>query len=109
MKRQERTIREEYLRITDEQEKADFLWNHRISGATLALHPNQYPKVPQRHKGCPFCRGHGVPHKEPGDQFSIMCDHCSRKTRPAWSTTTAWRDWDDGKIDGLGQMSLFDL
>lgn len=37
MKRQERTIREEYLRITDEQEKADFLWNHRISAATLAL------------------------------------------------------------------------
>ncbi len=109
MNRHEKTLREQYLEITDEQEKADFLWRHRISGAILALHPNQYPKVPPRHKGCPFCRGHGVPHKEHDYQFSIMCSQCSRKTRPAWSTMAAWRDWDDGKIDGLGQMSLFDL
>ena len=109
MNRAEKNLREQYLELTDEQEKADFLWRHRIGGAALALSPGQYPAVEPRHELCPFCRGHGVPHKEPDYQFSIMCSQCSRKTRPSWSTMAAWRDWDDGKIDGLGQLSLFDL
>lgn len=109
MNRHEKTLREMYLTITDEQEKADFLWWHRLTGAALSLSPSQYPAVEPRHELCPFCGGSGVPQKEPNDEFSIMCCQCSRKTRPRWSTMAAWRFWDDGKIDGLGQMSLFDL
>lgn len=109
MNKREKTLREMYLTITDEQEKADFLWRHHLTGAALSLSPSQYPKVEPRHQPCPFCGGSGIPKKEPYSEFSITCSQCGRKTAPSWSTVTAWRDWDDGEIDGLGQMSLFDI
>lgn len=112
MTRQEiKTMRAEYLALTDEQERADYLWSRRISGGVIGLSPSQYPNVPPRHEPCPFCGGAGEPVETTADMNvknnrAIRCRECGRQTAAHWSTLGAWRSWDDGSIGGLGQLTL---
>lgn len=113
MTAQIRLLRDEYLALTDEQARADFLWSHRLSGSELQLSPGQYPKVHPTHKPCPACGGAGevriTQSSDPHKDCRIVCTQCGRSTAPAWSPVFCWREWDDGNLEGLGQMSIFDM
>ena len=113
MTAQARLLRDEYLAIEGEQERADFLWTRRLSGSELGLAPSQYPKAHPQHKPCTACGGAGEARIDQGNDpmrsCRIVCTRCGRQTAPAWSTMFCWREWDDGNLEGLGQMSIFDM
>ena len=107
-------MRTEYLSLESEQEKADYLWQHRIGGAALCLSPNQYPRATPRHKTCPICGGTGKLNTVGGfnivNDSQIVCEQCGANTVLTWSPSTAWRDWDDGNVfHADDQMSIFDF
>lgn len=113
MTAQARLLRDEYLAIEVEQERADFLWTRRLSGSELGLAPSQYPKVGPTHQACPACGGEGRIEvrltDDPHRSCRITCTQCGRSTPASWSPFVSWREWDDGNLEGLGQMSIFDM
>ena len=107
-------LREQYLALTDDQERADFLWAFGHGGAVLGLTPDQYPKSQPRHKPCKYCGGTGKPKRITVNTNSvydwvIQCTTCGRMTDRAWSIVTGWRMWDNGEVPDGEQMNLFDL
>ena len=108
-------MRSEYLALESDQEKADYIWTHRTSGAKLRLAPSQYPTCAPTHKSCKRCGGEGVVTREsrtddPKD-VQIKCERCGARTERTWSAMIAWRDWDDGKAESPepNQISLFEV
>lgn len=106
-------MREEYLALESDQEKADYIWTHRTSGAKLGIAPSQYPNCEPTHKPCKRCGGRGVVVRKFGtldpNDVQITCERCGAKTEMTWSALRAWRDWDDGKIVEGTQLTLFDI
>lgn len=107
-------MRSEYLALETDQERADYIWTHRTSGAKLRLAPSQYPTCAPTHKSCKRCGGEGEVVKRGGEQPNdtmIKCGRCGIHTEWTWSANNGWRLWDDGKAGTIesDQISLFDI
>lgn len=107
-------MRKEYFALTTDKDRANYLWRNRIGGGVIGLSPGQYPDCLPDHEPCKFCGGEGEPVKVTKNgnvvnDWAIQCKTCGRRTAPIWSSSTAWRMWDDGKIEEGEQLNLFDM
>ena len=100
-----------YLLSLSDADRAQYMYNHKISGGVVGLSPMQYPKSEPRRRPCD-CGAEPVLVKTEHCAY-VRCPMCGRQTEKRGSNIAAWYDWEDKKVsraesDGYGTLSLFD-